>query len=144
MSGDDNEPHVSFLLSRQEEISEQELPLELTDKVSRVAQAKREIANRAARLHHIGGEYFGEVAWEMLLDLYVAEHENREISVSSLGIASGGPHTTALRWMRILEQDEVIRRFDHISDGRRRLVELTDKGRNLLDAYFEQRPHQLS
>ena len=68
-------------------------------------------------------------AWDIMLDLYEAETENRPTSVSSACIGAACPATTALRWLGVLEQMGLIERADDPDDKRRALVSLTDKGR---------------
>ena len=43
------------------------------------------------------GRLFGEPAWDILLDLYIAYHEKSAVSVSSVCIAAAVPATTGLR-----------------------------------------------
>jgi DNA-binding MarR family transcriptional regulator len=57
--------------------------------------------------------------WAMLLELYVANHEGRKISVSGLCQASGVPWTTALRHVERLEELEMITRRADTEDKRR-------------------------
>jgi len=42
-------------------------------------------------------ELFGEPAWDILLDLFIAAKERRRVSVTSACIGSAVPSTTALR-----------------------------------------------
>ncbi|WP_454798417.1 hypothetical protein [Novosphingobium lindaniclasticum] len=71
---------------------------------------------------------FGEPAWDILLDLFVNRHLRRKVSVTSAGIASGVPATTALRWLALLEERALIERKCDERDGRRFFIELTDTG----------------
>lgn len=81
-------------------------------------------------------EIFGEPAWDILLDLYIAHVENKPVSVSSACIGSAAPPTTGLRWLGVLaEHDLILRRHDP-EDQRRVLVCLTDKGLTAMDEYF--------
>jgi hypothetical protein len=81
-------------------------------------------------------EIFGEPAWDILLDLYIAHSEDKAVSVSSACIGSAAPPTTGLRWLGVLaEQDLVLREHDP-QDQRRVLVRLTEKGLCAMDEYF--------
>lgn len=81
-------------------------------------------------------ELFGEPAWDILLDLYVAHAENKSVSVSSACIGSAAPPTTGLRWLGVLSEQALILREHDPDDQRRVLVCLTEKGLTAMDAYF--------
>lgn len=81
-------------------------------------------------------ELFGEPAWDILLDLYIAEDEGKPVSVSSACIGSASPPTTGLRWLGILAEKGLIVREHDPEDQRRVLVRLTDKGLQAMDEYF--------
>lgn len=74
-------------------------------------------------------DLFGEPAWDMLLDLAVSEGKGKPVSVSALCIGSCVPPTTALRWIKILEERELIVRRDDPLDYRRSFLSLSDSGR---------------
>lgn len=81
-------------------------------------------------------ELFGEPAWDILLDLYIAHAENKQVSVSSACIGSAAPPTTGLRWLGVLsEQGLILREHDPV-DQRRVLVRLAEKGLTAMDDYF--------
>ena len=68
---------------------------------------------------------FEDPAWDMLLDLFAAELERRQVSVSSLCIAAAVAPTTALRWIgKLIEAGLLDRRPDDI-DRRRAFISLT-------------------
>lgn len=96
--------------------------------------ARKIHAQRRRREQILGADLFGEPVWDMYLDLYACAVEGREVSISSLCIASGAPTTTALRSIAMLvEQGQLIRRRDE-SDGRRVLIELSPALYDKLDA----------
>ena len=76
------------------------------------------IRERRARSACIPADLLGEPVWDLLLDLYAAAQEGRPVSVTSACIASGIPSTTALRYIRALEQREIIRRVETQADRR--------------------------
>ena len=45
-----------------------------------------------------GEGLFADPAWDIMLDLFAARIEGKDITVSSAGIAACVPPTTALRW----------------------------------------------
>ncbi len=83
------------------------------------------------------GGLFGEPAWDILLDVFIAQKSRQEIQVSSVCLEAGVPSTTILRWLTRLEQEGLIyRAFDNV-DGRRRYVRLTDAGEALMIRVLE-------
>ena len=81
-------------------------------------------------------ELFGEPAWDILLDLYIAHTEGKSVSVSSACIGSASPPTTGLRWLGVLSEHGFVAREHDPQDQRRVLVRLTQKAIKAMDAYF--------
>jgi hypothetical protein len=81
-------------------------------------------------------ELFGEPAWDILLDLYIAHVENKPVSVSSACIGSAAPPTTGLRWLGVLAENGLVIREHDPEDQRRVLVRLTESGLSAMDEYF--------
>ena len=69
-----------------------------------------------------------EPGWDILLDLYRQPHSTKGLRVSQLCIGSSVPATTALRWIRVLVEDELLESCDDVNDRRVRHVHLTQKG----------------
>lgn len=86
---------------------------------------------------------FSDPAWDMLLDLAVAEATNRPISVTSLCIASGVPTTTALRRIDDLKEAGLLDRVPDPGDRRRILVRLTSMGRDRMEAFVQRQAARL-
>ena len=85
------------------------------------------IKERRLREKYFDQGLFSEPAWDMLLDLALARIEHRNISISSLCIAAAVPTTTALRWIKILlDHNLIIRRADP-NDGRRHYIHIRDE-----------------
>jgi hypothetical protein len=97
---------------------------------------RRLIRNRQIRAEIFGEGLFGEPAWDMLLDLTAASIEQKRVSVSSLCIASGVPHTTALRWISLMISYGIFYRTEDGVDRRRSYVHLTKKGMRMAAIYF--------
>lgn len=95
------------------------------------------VAARADRDAIFQSGLFSDPAWDMMLDLAVAEASNRPISVTSLCIASGSPTTTALRRIDDLKDAGLIDRVPDDRDRRRVLVHLTDLGRERMEAFVK-------
>ena len=76
---------------------------------------------RRAALPGLGGD----PAWEVLLDLA----DGGKMKTSCVGGSLGVAQTTALRYIRRLEDKGMVERSDDPDDGRYTLVCLTDAGR---------------
>ena len=79
---------------------------------------------------------FGEPAWDILLDLFIAAKENRRVSLMSACIGSAAASTTALRWITALERDELVIREDDPQDARRTYVRLSERGYMAMIDFF--------
>ena len=108
----------------------------LTD-TSPLSRAKLHYKSRRKRDLIFGSnDLFGEPAWDMIVDLYIASEEGMRVSVSSLCIASAGPMTTALRWISILESEGIIFRVADENDARRVFLFLTEDARDRVRSHF--------
>lgn len=94
--------------------------------LAQVAMRMRAAAHRRSR--HLASEWFGEPAWEMLLELFIQFAGGARVSTKSLAIASGAPDTTALRIMDRLVEASMIKRSPSQVDKRVTLVSLTQQG----------------
>ncbi|WP_315762660.1 hypothetical protein [Sphingomonas sp. Y38-1Y] len=68
----------------------------------------------------------------MLLDLLVRESEGRVTYMSTATIGSGSSSSTGLRYLAKLQENGLITIEDDFADRRRRRVELTRDGTDLL------------
>ena len=84
---------------------------------------------------------FADPAWNMLLDLYLAKCDDKEISVSSVCIAASVPATTALRWIGTLEKHGLVVSDAHPWDGRKRLVRISNTGATLVETALGRAAH---
>ena len=94
-------------------------------------------AVRKVRDRHFPTELFSDPCWEMLLDLYDAQLDEAEVTVSSLGAASGVPLTTALRRMEVLQKHGFIERVIDPDDRRRTIVRLSASGLGAVERFFD-------
>ncbi|SFS04433.1 winged helix DNA-binding protein [Sphingomonas jatrophae] len=92
------------------------------------------IRARRQRDQVFGEGLFADPAWDMLLDLTAARMEGVRVSVSSLCIAAAVPSTTALRWIKLLADAELIVRDADPNDRRRVFVVLSPKGQEGMTA----------
>lgn len=120
------------VLARIDQPSTEALKAEIAD-----TAAKRQLRDRRVRDRHFDPSMFFDPAWNILLDLYVAEQEGTRISVQSASIASGAPPTTGLRYVGHLVKAGMLEREACHIDRRRVWVSLSHIAKEKLDAYFE-------
>ncbi|MFM7405017.1 MAG: MarR family transcriptional regulator [Erythrobacter sp.] len=102
-----------------------------------LALARKAYALRRKREAIFGNpDLFGEPAWDILLDLFIAQSEGKTVSVSSACIGSATPPTTGLRWLGVLGDEGLIVRENDPADNRRVLVRLTQTGTAAMVRFF--------
>lgn len=105
--------------------------------MSNVERAMQAYRDRRRREQVFGdASLFGEPAWDIMLDLYVAAAQDKRIAVTSACIGSAVPATTALRWIKILEDRRLIEREVDEVDARRTFVRLSPRGVELMEEYL--------
>lgn len=90
----------------------------------RLAEAKALLTGSRRREACFPGLRLGDPTWDMILELYVASVEGRDLPVSHLCSLSGGSITTALRHIEQLEALGHVRRSADAADRRRVNVKL--------------------
>jgi hypothetical protein len=98
-----------------------------------VRQARHALAMRASRHDHFPDILFGEPAWDLLLHLYIAEAERRQLSVEQCLNLSTAPATTTTRWIRLMVEHELV-----IHDSAGEALSLTASARQALKAFLRQ------
>ena len=81
--------------------------------------------------------YFSNPFWDIMLELYLADDAGETYCTSSIGLTSGIPPTTVLRYLSKLESDGFITRTDDRHDARRTLVRLTAQGAETMANVFQ-------
>jgi DNA-binding MarR family transcriptional regulator len=82
-------------------------------------------------------DLFQEPIWDLLLDLYIAHVERREVAVTSACVAANVPATTALRAISALVQRGLVERSNDPDDRRRILLHLSKAGQAAMERYLE-------
>lgn len=96
---------------------------------SLASKAEAIYKGRRARDQAFAGlDLFGEPVWDIMLDLFSAHVNDRQISVSSAVIGAAVAPTTALRWVSTLVQMNLLERVPDPFDRRRAFIRLTDRG----------------
>ena len=106
------------------------------DKADLARRARLIFATRRKRSQIFGKGMFGEPAWDMLVALYVGDTAGPRATVGRLSELTEAPLTTAIRWLDYLEQQGLVHREPHPTDRRAIFVELTDKGRSVMERYL--------
>lgn len=83
------------------------------------------IEHRRSRAEHFPRDLFADPAWDIFLDLTLAELQQRRVTISSLCMAAQVPATTALRWIKHMTQDGWLVRLDDPLDARRTFISLS-------------------
>jgi hypothetical protein len=118
---------------------ESALPVQARSPKNQLALARKAYALRRKRTAIFGNaELFGEPAWDILLDLFIAQAEGKSVSVSSACIGSAAPATTGLRWLGVLADEGLVVRENDAEDQRRVLVRLTARGLSAMERYFSE------
>jgi DNA-binding MarR family transcriptional regulator len=100
--------------------------LPLGARISRIADAlfegsftgappSSELVGRAIRARHLRRRYFpdmffGEPAWDMLLELLDAELDARQVTITNLCEAVGVPGSVGIRWLNSLVAEGLVRK----------------------------------
>jgi DNA-binding MarR family transcriptional regulator len=95
---------------------------------------------RRLRVRFFDADLFADPAWDLLLYLYAAGLTRRLISIKDATIGAGVPATTALRWIKFLEQKGLVKRTGDPKDGRRVFLSLTSGAADAMRAYFKSLP----
>lgn len=83
----------------------------------------------------MGGRIMSDPKFEMLLELFIANHEGGRRSVSDLCFSADAPQTTGLRHIERLEQDGFLVREPDPRDRRRWWVKPTERAIAGVSAY---------
>jgi DNA-binding MarR family transcriptional regulator len=105
-----------------------------------IIAAQSILNGRRMRREHFHPGIFGEPGWDILLGLYITDTCGERQTVGKLAEWLTTPPTTVMRWVAVLEREQVVRRSPHPTDRRIMFIEITDKGRSSLDAYLARVP----
>jgi hypothetical protein len=89
---------------------------------------------RSARSKALGAGLFGDVAWDLLLELFAAHLAGRKVRLCDIDI--GAPRSTVARWAAVLEERGLIScQLGHLGCEQLQL-ELTSFGAAKMDELF--------
>lgn len=95
----------------------------------------RELYTKRRKIDQIFGipGFVVSPAWDIMLDLFQAYAQRKSLSVSSACLGAGCPSSTALRYLRVLENNGLVERVGDPNDRRRDFVAFTGKGRKRME-----------
>lgn len=82
---------------------------------------------RRLREQYLPPELLGEPAWDILLLLYWARHQQRRLSVTAVCASAGAATTTALRYIDHLHRSNMLEKEPHPTDRRISWLSLSDE-----------------
>lgn len=99
----------------------------MSDSLAAAAEVARDVLRTRRRRNMLfGDDLFGEPAWDIILELFVAKAEGRQMTVKSACIGANVPMSTALRRVTMLTDKTIIRKFRR-PGGARFWLELDDE-----------------
>lgn len=97
------------------------------------------ISARRLRSRYLPYDLFADPAWDMMLNLFLAELTGQPMAVSRLTHSAEVPATTALRWMNTMIERGIFRRRSDPFDKRRFFIELSADASKAMREYFSER-----
>lgn len=106
------------------------------------AIARSEFHNRRRRDSLIRYDLFAEPAWDMLLDLYIQHHRGQPVPIDRLCTAAATASTTALRWLALLIEKELVIRSSSVEEDGIVRVALSERGIGEMERYLRDFLHR--
>lgn len=103
---------------------------------NQIAAARRERVERRERQRVFGAAIFGDHGWDILLDLFIALEEGREVTVFTICREIAVPEAAVLRCIATLIGAQLVVRQPQEPDPRRMLLALTEDGFGMMCDYF--------
>lgn len=98
--------------------------------------ARRERSARRERQRLFGAILLSEPSWDMLIDLFIAGEEGRQMSLRGLCRDSSMAESVALRCIAHLVEERLVARQSQPDGDRNSLLALTEQGRSGMCDYF--------
>lgn len=102
-----------------------------------LSRAKHEIWEIRERRRICSDLVKSSIAWDMMLELYVAALHGRRLRTKNLLLSTIAPETTALRWIMFLEEGGYILRAPCPTDGRVTWITMTEETVSLITDWLE-------
>lgn len=107
------------------------------DEENLLKAARSIVEMQKLRRRYFPAAMFGEPAWDILLALYLAPAKS-ERTIDRLASSSGAPLSTAIRWLRYLEAENLVMLDTNGHDPAQKQVHLTDKAYDSLRLFLGQ------
>ncbi|HYC94597.1 MAG TPA: MarR family transcriptional regulator [Sphingomicrobium sp.] len=111
-------------------------PAGTKDRDTLISRARIVLSARRLRDRFFNRDMFGEPAWDILLMLYVSEQTSGRVTMTRLAEWVDVPLTTVVRWVKTLQEEQLVERQAHPTDRRTDFIVLLEKGRKALDSYL--------
>ncbi|HMI19055.1 MAG TPA: hypothetical protein VK533_05880 [Sphingomonas sp.] len=98
--------------------------------------ARQVLAGRKQRDRYFDPMLFSNPAWDILLNLFVADADGRPVTVLESCLASTVPQGVALRWLGYLKQEEMVIETPDPARPRQTIIRLSDQTRMAISAYL--------
>jgi len=98
--------------------------------------ARQILAGRKQRERFFDPVLFSNPAWDILLNLYLADAEGRSVDVLETCAPPAAPQGVALRWLAYLKQEEMVIETPDPAKPGRTLIRLSDQTRATVRAYL--------
>lgn len=98
---------------------------------------------RHLRFRYFDKSLFADPAWDILLDLFHAEVARQHVTLSSLCVAASVPPATADRWIQIMSDANLLRRYSDPDGAGEELVALSPLASQAMRNFFNElgKPH---
>lgn len=100
------------------------------------AFARQVLAGRKQRDRYFDPMLFSNPAWDILLNLFIADADGRAVTVLESCLASTVPQGVALRWLGYLKQEEMVIETPDPARPRQTIIRLADQTRMAISAYL--------
>ncbi|NIJ08041.1 DNA-binding transcriptional ArsR family regulator [Sphingomonas vulcanisoli] len=114
------------------------LSVDTIDQPDHLTLAEAMLSARRRIGNHFPPLLFADPARDLLLDLYASGLRGKPVSISSACIAAAVPATTALRWIKKLQRDGLVKLERDTADNRRVLIRLSEPAVSRVEAYVNE------
>jgi len=106
-----------------------------------LVNARRHLHDRKTRENVFGRpEFFGDPAWNMLVELFIAHEERRDLTAAQLCGRAGAALQTAHRWLAIMEREGLVMAVHAASNETDRKIFISSASIQNMHRYFGRVP----